>query len=131
MKKKVKNDKRITNKGKSKDSYTPQEWMLALRAVTSRPLSYFLDNISVIEAKAIGDTDPDYGVMMAEGDQYTTGDLRSTCNLVTHHDSWEWSTLAYKVIKRLLNETIKYFLYYVAGIHNSSVHKMSPKGRLF
>ena len=81
--------------------------MLALRAVTSKPLSYFLDNKSVIEAEAVGDTDPDYGARMAEGDQYTTGDLRSTCNLVTHHDSWEWSTLAYKVIKRLRLETIK------------------------
>ena len=77
--------------------YTPQEWMLALRAVTSKPLSYFLDNKSVIEAKAIGDTDPDYGVRMAEGELYNTGDLRSTCHLVTHHDSWDWSALAYKV----------------------------------
>ena len=73
--------------------------MLGLRAVTSHPLSYFLDNKSVIEAAAMGDTDPDYGARMAEGDTYTTGDLRSTCHLVTHHDTWDWSALAYKVDK--------------------------------
>ena len=71
--------------------------MLALRAVTNKPLSYFLGNKSVIEAEAIGDTDPNYGVRMTEGDKYTTGDIRSTCNLVTHHDSWDWSALSYKV----------------------------------
>ena len=27
---------------------------------------------------------------------YKTDDLKSIFNLVTHHSSWEWSTLAYK-----------------------------------
>jgi len=79
-----------------------KEWMLALRAVTSKPLSYFLDNKRVIETKAVGDTAPDYGVRMAEGELYNTGDLRSTCHLVTHHDTWDWSALAYKAYITLL-----------------------------
>ena len=82
--------------------------MLAFRAVTNKPLSYFLDNQRVIEAEAIGDTDPNYGVRMTEGDKYTTEDIRSTCNLVTHHDSWDWSALAYKVSTNFIS-SLKYF----------------------
>ena len=74
--------------------------MLGLRAVTSKPLSYFTENRGVIEVTTGGDTNLNYGVEMKEDDLYTTEDLRSTCNLVTHHDTWDWSTLAYKVLKK-------------------------------
>jgi len=77
-----------------------KEWMLGLRAVTSKPLSYFTENRGVIEVTTGGDTNLNYGVGMKEDDLYTTEDLRSTCNLVTHHDTWDWSTLAYKVLKK-------------------------------
>ena len=65
--------------------------MLGLRAVTVHPLEFFMSQSDILS----GNFDADYGVSSEH--EYTSDDLRSICNLVTHHDTWDWSTLAYKV----------------------------------
>ena len=68
-----------------------KEWMLGLRAVTTRSLGQLLEQEAVVQ----GGQEPGHGV---QGDQvYSTGDISSVVHLVTHHHTWDWSTLAYKV----------------------------------
>lgn len=64
-----------------------KEWFLALRTVTMRPLSFFLEH-------QVGEHNPDYGVK--EGDLYDGQDFRSLYNLVSHHDQWSFKEHAYK-----------------------------------
>ena len=68
-----------------------KEWMLGLRAVTTRSLGQLLEQEAVVR----GGQEPGHGV---EGGQvYCTGDISSVVHLVTHHHTWDWSSLAYKV----------------------------------
>ena len=68
-----------------------KEWFLALRAVTLKPLSFFLENMKIFASHP-----PDYGLDMNSKDVYTAEDFSSLYNLVGHHDLWEWRDHAYK-----------------------------------
>ena len=68
-----------------------KEWFLALRAVTLKPLSYFIANREMLESLR-----PEFGVSGQQKDSYRSEDLSSLCNLVSHHDKWDWRDHAYK-----------------------------------
>eukprot|EP00092_Neocalanus_flemingeri_P100883 GFUD01128895.1.p1 GENE.GFUD01128895.1~~GFUD01128895.1.p1 ORF type:complete len:670 (+),score=162.71 GFUD01128895.1:141-2150(+) len=68
-----------------------KEWFLALRAVTLKPLSFFLENVKKYESH-----NTDYGVDMKSQDLYTSEDFSCLYNLVGHRDLWEWRDHAYK-----------------------------------
>ena len=68
-----------------------KEWFLALRAVTLKPLSFFLQNVDKFKSP-----NPDYGLDKESKDLYTTEDFSCLYNLVGHHDLWEWRDHAYK-----------------------------------
>ena len=73
-----------------------KEWFLALRAVTLKPLSFFLENMEKFESH-----NPDYGLDMTNQDLYTSEDFSSLYNLVGHHNLWEWRDHAYKAFVAL------------------------------
>ena len=68
-----------------------KEWFLALRAVTLKPLSFFLENVDKFKSH-----NPDHGLDKDSIDLYRTEDVSSLYNLVGHHDMWEWRDHAYK-----------------------------------
>ena len=68
-----------------------KEWFLALRAVTLKPLSFFLENVDTFESH-----NPDHGLEKTSSELYKTENFSSLYNLVGHHDMWKWPDHAYK-----------------------------------
>ena len=68
-----------------------KEWFLAVRAITLKPLSLFLENVAKFESH-----NPDHGLDKDSSDLYQTEDFASLYNLVGHHDMWQWREHAYK-----------------------------------
>ena len=101
-----------------------KEWMLGLRAVTTRSLGQLLEQEAVVQ----GGQEPGHGV---EGGQvYCTGDISSVVHLVTHHHTWDWSSQAYKV--NILSSAGALLLYsFLADLHHTPFHQMSSESELF
>jgi len=72
-----------------------KEWFLALRTVTSKPLSYILETVNTL-----GKHDPQHG--MKGGKVYSSEDFSSMYHLVSHHDQWNFREHAYKAFFALL-----------------------------
>ena len=68
-----------------------KEWFLALRTITLRPMSFFMENVDKFESPS-----SDHGLEKDSKVIYTTEDFSSLYNLVGHHDTWEWRDHAYK-----------------------------------
>ena len=62
-----------------------------MRAVTLKPLSYFIANREMLE-----NLRPEFGVSDQQKELYRSEDLSSLCNLVSHHDKWDWRDHSYK-----------------------------------
>lgn len=76
-----------------------------------------------------GNPDADYGVNSEN--EYASNDLKSQYNLVTHHDTWDWSTLAYKVKSKYFFLLLLSFLTnYSLGIYYRVFLEMSPDLRI-
>lgn len=72
-----------------------KEWFLALRTVTSKPLSFFLETVA-----KLGKHDPQHG--MKGGQVYSSEEFSSLFHLVSHHDQWHFREHAYKAFFALL-----------------------------
>jgi len=68
-----------------------KEWFLALRAVTLKPLSFFLENVGQFDSH-----NPEFGVDLNSHDVYSSDDFSCLYNLVGHHNLWDWRLHAYK-----------------------------------
>lgn len=60
-----------------------QEWFLALRTVTLRPLSYFLAQSDLLAQPQ----EAEYG--LEGGAEYKAEELRALYHLVSHHSAWQ------------------------------------------
>jgi len=70
-----------------------KEWFLALRAITQKPLQFFLD---IRERLSKDQHNINFGVTEEKDFVYNSSDYNSLYNLVGHHEQWDFQSHAYK-----------------------------------